>query len=506
MKRFAKLFVVAVIVTLIASMFVVEPAALEPADLQVTNDNVVFIMDAPEGGQLPGDGTGKDAQNPYQPIDHEGYDPEADAPKQYLNTAFYQATEMLRSTGGTIVFCGPVHLGPEDTWGVTAATTRDVLTARFGTNTIKFTSVYNGVDYRETNGAKLTIETPAEICLNGQTIWENIDIETIGTDRVISCNYFLTRFGEGINCYPKEEAFAAVPTYYVSVSGGHRYEGGIDKTTNILIQSGTYNVVTAAIWGVTNQRKINDDGTTNWTYNNDGSSVAKLTLEGTTKILGQVYGTTRKASEFSGITEIIINGGTYDGDIFGIGPTGMLNKDGVCTIKINGGEFKNCWTLSPVTEGYLNNAPAASLLDFSGWKGEEASLAAAYNLAKNAGFTSIKLPEGADADKLAAMTVAPATEDLTPVTLPSGNGNETAAPGGNGGIIIGGDDDETTPESTGTSNVDVNDDKGGMSMGLILGIVGGVVVIALIVVIAVMASKMKKLAAAPKTEETKKED
>ena len=498
MKKFAKLFVVALVVALVAALFAINSSAAvtDPRNLKPASEQVYFIMDPVEGQELPGDGSGRDAQNPLKPIDHEGFDPDAEpgALKQYLQTSFYQATELLRGTGGTIVVCGPLLLGPEQTWGTVAATTRDVLTARFNTNTIKFTSVYNGVDYRETNNARITIEAPAEICLHGQTIWENIDIETVGTDRVISCNHWPTLFGEGVKTYPKEPLYASVATYYVSLSGGHRYEGGLDKQTNLVVQSGTYNTITAAIWGVNNLRKINDDGSINWTYNNDGATVAKLTLEGSTTVLGQIIGTTRKGSEFSGVTEVTINSGTYSCDINLVGVTGMTTRDGVATLKINGGDFSKCWTISPTTAGYVNNPPAAGLLDFSGWTGEKAGLAVAYNLATttaNTPFTTIQLPDGVTAEELqgmAAQTTLPTVEDTT---APTGNGTETTAPStsGNGGpIVIGGDN---SPEDT-DETVGAKDDKGGLGTGALIGIIiGAVVLVAAVVVVIIVVSKKK---------------
>ena len=494
MKKFAKLFACALVFALIASLFMLNTSAAavtDPNELKPTSDSVVFIMDEPEGGTLPGDGTGKDANNPYQPIDHEGYNPNAEPGqlKQHLQTAFYQASELLEKTGGTIVVCGPVHLGPDDTWGTVSGTTRDVYLAKNGTNTIKITSKYDGVDNRETNGAKITLEAPAEIGTFGQTNWEYIDIETIGSDRVISFNDFATLVGEGVNCYPKEELYAAVPSMYISLSSGHRYNGGVDKTPNLVVKSGTYNIISASIWGVNNNRSFKDDGSIRTTSNHDGATNAKLVLEGTTKVLGQVIGTTRFRAEFSGATEIIINGGTYPCDIVCSGITGFSNREGIATLRINGGDFKDAWVISPVTEGNMGNAPAASLLDLSGFKGDNAQLAKVYSLAANAGFTSIKLPDGVNADQLAQITPP------VSATTPSGNGGTTITPegdnNGQGGIIIGGDDAESTYDKQNGGKVDI-DGESGNNMMLIVVIIAAVVIVALVVVIIVILSKNKK--------------
>ena len=486
MKKFMKFFVFAIVVTVIASMFVMNGSAAavtDPHDLKPGSDNVVFIMDAPEGGELPGDGTGRDADNPYQPIDHELFDPEKK--NRYYNTAIYQATEMLQATGGTIVICGPVYLDINDGGG-DHANTADVWLAANGTNTIKFTSVYNGVDYREKNGAKLTIERPAEIGLAGQSIWENIDIETSGTDRLIHCGHYATLFGEGIKCYPKEEDFATVSSYYVSISGGHRYEGGHDLTPNIVVQSGTYNIICAGIWGANNWRST----TTKGTYNNDGATQAKMTLEGTTTVLGKIIGTTRQASEFSGMTEIVINGGTYKCDIEGVGATGMVNRDGIAKITINGGNFVDCWTVVPAATGHTMNSPAASILDLSGFKGEKASLAKIYEsatLVENEQFTSLKLPEDVTAEEL-AQAATETTAAPTPDTN-SGVVVETV-PVGDGNVVVGTDAPETDKQAGG--KVDVTGNDGGMNLGLIIGIAVAVVAVAAVVVVVIVVSKKKK--------------
>ena len=116
MKNFAKLLVVALAVAMIASMVsvfamaapVTEPGA-DPTKLVPGSEQVIFIKDAPRDenyvvtGELAGDGTGTDADNPLKPADHEDFDPSVNVPMYHLTTAFYQATEMLAETGGTIV-------------------------------------------------------------------------------------------------------------------------------------------------------------------------------------------------------------------------------------------------------------------------------------------------------------------------------------------------------------------------------------------------------------------
>ena len=63
---------------------------------------------------------------------------------------------------------------------------------------------------------------------------------------------YATLVGEGVNCYPTDEAFEGVAANYVSLSAGHRYSGGVDLTTNLVVKSGTYNVIASGEWGVMN--------------------------------------------------------------------------------------------------------------------------------------------------------------------------------------------------------------------------------------------------------------
>ncbi|MBR5314386.1 MAG: hypothetical protein IKU45_03110 [Clostridia bacterium] len=490
MKKFAKIFVAALIVTLFASFFAIPSSAalVDPRKLTPGSDEVIFIMDIPEGEErLPGDGTGKTPENPYIPIDHEKYDPEIEMPVNYLQTALYQATERLQETGGTIVIMGPVHIKAEHLLG-NHSTTSELYTADFGKNTIKFTSVYNGVDYRETNGAKLILEQPTMVGVKGQSIWENIDLVTNGTKRLIAFHCFSTLVGEGVNCYPLEEMYTGVTQQYISLSAGHRWSGWVDQETALVVQSGTYNMICGGIWGVNNTRiyKKADDPSSGLhaTNNMDGESSINLILEGTTKVLGAVSGTVYQGSEFSGNVNVTINGGEYACDIFAVGTTGMMNKNGIAQLRINGGDFSNTWTLEPVKVGFTNNPPAGSPLDLSGWTGDTASLAKLYKLAQEAEmkFTSIKLPAGVtEADLLSATDATTAA----PVDTNNSENADSNNVNNDGELVIGGDDEPDTAVGVGGNN-------GGMNIGVIVGIVGGLVAVVCVVVLVVVLSKNKK--------------
>ncbi len=508
MKKFAKLFVVALSVALIATMFALVPSAAEaemidPNTLVPASDRVVFIMDPerdPETheiiGELPGDGTGTSAENPLAIVEHGSFNADAESPKYHLMTSFYQATEFLKETGGTIVVCGPIYFGFYESYGQAAASTKDVFTATFNDKTIKITSVYDGVDYRETNGAKITIETPAEIGVHGQTIWENVDIETTGTARVISFNNHATLVGEGVKCYPSDlEIYEGIATNYVSLSGGHRYAGGTDLTTNLVVKSGTYNIIAAGSWGVNNTRKYKDDGSLSYTNNLDGNTKAKLVIDGTTEVLGQVIGTNRQRAEFSGTTEVIINGGKFMCDINMTGVTGFVDENGKATLKINGGDFSYAWSINDADAACAGNLPGYSLLDVTGWKGDKTNLAYVYALTTV--FSEVKLPEGTDTDELVSIyqkaeeAKATATEEDDETSAPDAE-DTTKAPDGEDTTkapVTTAKPETTSPETT--APVKDGDNGGDMTLWIIIGVVA-VVVVAAVVAVVLMKKKAAK--------------
>ena len=363
MKQFKSLLIIFVI-ALIASTLIVFSSAIEspagdPCDLTPGSERVIFVKDADSNGYLEGDGIGYDANNPLRPLDHEDFDPAADNPKFDLQTAWYQATELLKETGGTIVICGPVTFTKDEAYGNGAAQ-QDVRTAVFGKNVIKFTSVYNGIDYRKTNNAHLKLVTPAQLSISGSSIWENINIVTSGTERVICFEHYPTLIGKGVKTRPYDPVFEGVASCYVSLAGGKRYGKGVDVMPTLTVQSGTYNKVVAGMWGVSATTRME-------------STTTYLTLEGTTTVLGSIIGTTGQVSPYGGNVNITINDGTYDCDIFAVGKTGLSNNDGTVNVKINGGDFTCVWSNYAYYPDHSAYNPANSTLDLSDWNGSDQS-------------------------------------------------------------------------------------------------------------------------------------
>jgi hypothetical protein len=208
-------------------------------------------------------------------------------------------------------------------------------------------------------------------------------------------------------------------------------------------------MIAAGFWGVTPTAEM-------------ANATTHLTLEGTTKVLGQISGTVTQNSLFSGHVNITINGGSYPCDIYGAGPTGMKNEDGTVDIVITGGDFSECWSINAYVESAPNNIPLTSVLDFSEFSGTKEALALAYSV--STGFTQVKLPGSVTEDQL--IEIAGKVETEAPEV------EETEAP----------EDETDAPEKDNEKEDDVNvgvgDAAGNSNNMLIIVIIIAIVVVA----------------------------
>jgi len=127
-------------------------------------------------------------------------------------SSFAKAYEMLIGNGGTFVVCDEV----------------DMATAIFApehTGTLTVTSVYGGVDYRE-SGAKLAYATSTGWQIGGETIFENLTFD-IDTTAVVSGAFHPLTFDEGIEI---------INDYSTDDGNGLYLIGGHNKSTNALAE------------------------------------------------------------------------------------------------------------------------------------------------------------------------------------------------------------------------------------------------------------------------------
>ena len=214
---------------------------------------------------------------------------------------------------------------------------------------ITITSLYDGVNYAETRGAKFTIK--ANFYCGGDTLFENITIRASGEYLSIFADNHSLTLGDGITCE------RVLDFQYPSVMGGSR-SAMFGAASNLVINSGTWQRGrggTAA------------DGSLNYAVHltiNGGTFIERLTLgdsqshsgditaviNGGTFYQGIYASTLSKASDsFSGKVNLTLNGGTFYGKI-APAASNIGTYSGSFNVSINGGEFAHLVSLSG-TEG-----------------------------------------------------------------------------------------------------------------------------------------------------------
>lgn len=237
-----------------------------------------------------------------------------------------EASSKLSSTGGTIVICGE--------------TTIDSLRMDSKENT-KITSVYNGIDYRKIDNAKICL---GAIAFNGSVEIENVDILATIDSSYISLRGNKGVFGEGINCSVWYEKGVKI---YPSITGGVMSGAVTNKSPDITIKSGTWGNI---IGGNGNNKDMN---------NNINIEIDGGTFEGCIK-LGNM-------GNFKGNISLDINNGIFNCPIYGIPySTSLYNETstmtGNITININGGMFSG---VINAKEGYTVDSNEENIIKFN---------------------------------------------------------------------------------------------------------------------------------------------
>ncbi len=231
------------------------------------SNNVIFVSDNASAG-----GDGSSPSKPLYPTAksadeiNEKTSNNVKYGRYYKNTSLYQAIEKLATLGGgTIVLVGPTELNASNSYGYSGST-KDFELPQC-TRNIRITSTYNGVDYSkaENGGAYLRIESPSNLILNAPTLFENLKIQTAGSNRTICANGNKIIMGNGIVCTAYENATATQPMQsnngnnFPIIVGASRY-GNFTGNTDITIKSGTYTHIVGSIYGVSSQTDITHSG------------------------------------------------------------------------------------------------------------------------------------------------------------------------------------------------------------------------------------------------------
>lgn len=371
MKKFLTLTLTALLLAVVMSLslFAFNATATENKEITYSENeskNVIFISDNYDTG----DGSGRNAANPFRPDPNAFFILEKKNEynyygRYYLRTALYQAADKLSSTGGTIVICGPVNIDRTNTFG-SSWTAKDFYMPE-SEHKLTITSVYGGVDYRSTNGAFLHIAAPAHLTLGSPVTMEYLDIKTTtdfnpaweytldddgekvythdedgfrirakdangdpafelnasgekvesGDYRTISANGYKLVMGKGINCYHTEGS-ASESKYggrFPTIVGGLRH-GNLNRNVDVTIESGRYGGVCGSIFGAWTEAK-NEDGS-NKVDQYGKKFYNHYTLKGDVNItiLGGVFRTPVSAGSTKNHNSVI------DGDVnIYIGPT-----------------------------------------------------------------------------------------------------------------------------------------------------------------------------------------
>lgn len=214
--------------------------------------------------------------------------------------------------GGVIVLCGPCS--------ITQPLTTPEIDGR-----ITITSVAEGVDYRESKYASLSVG--AYITFGGPVTLEELDILVKQTNLLITCNGHDTVIGEGVNC-TRDGA-----SNFIGVTAG---VNAVDATSpditgaSLTIMSGDWQIVRGGnrrgAQGETTMRTIEGDIT--------------LNISG-----GSFWGVVTGGGQNSQNGHIVMNisGGSFQKGLYGLcdpgsdAVSGTLNGD--IDLKISGGEF-----------------------------------------------------------------------------------------------------------------------------------------------------------------------
>ena len=340
--KLKKLIVLIMAMALVLSLGAFPALADEPA----ASENVIFICDGAEGD-------GSSAESPLKPTTG-NYVEEGSRPERDQDAALYQAWQKLMALGGgTIVICGPYTLNNKNCQPIGGASADFLMPIEEhnGDITITYTSVWNGVDYRETNGAELIMAGKSHLTFPTATVIENLTIRGTddNADHYLCAAYHDFFLGKGTNFIPYEEGTMDA---YPMILGGFRNNntGTKEGNSNIVIDIGDENYV-GNIYSLCNGGNGKHNGNSNITIKSGN--------------IGGVYGDSRAVGQvpINGKITIRFEGGIYRGLIAGVNVGFGGPCDKTIDIIITGGDFSNCLGIQANTTAADAVMPEAVIVD-----------------------------------------------------------------------------------------------------------------------------------------------
>ncbi len=231
------------------------------------------------------------------------------------------AVAMLRENGGTVVVCE--RIGFSETHLIACG------------GSVKITSVYGGVDYRETKNARLL--PSGSLTLASDIVLDDINIQTTAAGKSINCNYNNLTIGSGVNCSGVGD---------MAINVGHRIGAGATPKEAVSCNEDCTVNVAGGKWSIIRGGNMRTSGT------NPIGNVAKgvkLTINisgGMFTYVGANANTAVGMNSCDGDVYFNISGGTFAGGVYGLSRIGTNSTDthpefkGNLSMSITGGEFK----------------------------------------------------------------------------------------------------------------------------------------------------------------------
>lgn len=229
-------------------------------------------------------------------------------------------------SGGTVVICGALTVSGTSTPASDSAYT--------------LTSVYDGVDYRKTNGARICFD--GNLYLYADTTFDGVAFVSGKNASYLVFNGYKGRIGADVACTLEPNV-----TTYICLVAGTRHNNYELHKTDLTIDGGTWYHVYGASTAAANFPDITTSLTVNGgeffgrlcalgAGNQSGSG--RLVINGGT-MYGGVYGVAALATEvFDGGIDITVNGGAIYGKLR-VATRYETTVNGSFTVTVNGGDF-----------------------------------------------------------------------------------------------------------------------------------------------------------------------